>query len=136
MTYSNINKDKTQSRLWQIVKQGSFYWILGYIIYTSLVNIYRQFVTLKSAEKRVDTLERRVDEIESEKRRYLKLNNEATSSTMIERNQRQYFGIGTDRDYWLILPSPTQNERLVSESYDIETEPNLIKWWKLFTGLR
>ncbi|MFA5894167.1 MAG: hypothetical protein WC851_00150 [Candidatus Shapirobacteria bacterium] len=133
MTYSNTNKDKTQSERWQRAKQILFYVILGYIIYSSLINIYRQFITLKAARNRVDTLERRVNELEIEKKKYQRLVEESTSSATISRNQRQYFGVGTENDRWIALPSITKEERITSEVNEVETEPNLIKWWKLFT---
>lgn len=133
MTYSNTNKDKTQSDRWLRVKQAIFYVVLGYIIYSSLINIYRQFVTLKAARNRVDTLEKQVDELEKEKKKYLRLTEESTSSAIISRNQRQYFGIGTENDRWIALPSSTPGERIINEVNEVETEPNLIRWWKLFT---
>jgi len=133
MTYSNTNKDKIQPGRWQSVKQALFYVVLGYIIYSSLINIYRQFVTLRAARSRVNTLENKVNELDMERKKYQKLVEESTSSAVISRNQRQYFGIGTENDRWLILPTTTADEKIVSEIYEVETEPNLIKWWKLFT---
>ena len=134
MTYSNTNKDKTQSNRWQRAKQAIFYVVLGYIIYTSLINIYRQYTTLRAAKNRVNTLEKQVYQIESEKRKYLRLVEESSSSATISRNQRQYFGLGTENDRWIALPSAIPNERITSEINEVETEPNLIKWWKLFTN--
>ena len=136
MTYSNTNKDKIQFGGWLRAKQILFYAALGYIIYSSLINIYRQFVTLKAARNRVDTLERRVNELEIEKKKYQRLVEESTSSATISRNQRQYFGVGTENDRWIALPSTFHDERIVNEVNEVETEPNLIRWWKLFTGLR
>lgn len=133
MTYSNTNKDKTQLSGWQRGKRILFYMVLGYIIYSSLINIYRQFVTLRAAKDRVNTLVKRVSELEVEKRKYLRLVEESTSSATISRNQRQYFGLGTENDRWITLPSTFPNERIVNEVNEVETEPNLIRWWKLFT---
>lgn len=134
MTYSNTNKDKIQSSRWQKAKQAIFYVVLGYVIYSSLINIYRQYVTIRAAKNRVNTLNRQVNEIENEKRKYLKLVEESTSSAEISRNQRQYFGIGTQNDRWLALPSDKPNERIADEINEVETEPNIIRWWKLFTN--
>jgi hypothetical protein len=133
MTYSNTNRDKTQLDRWKKLKQTLFYGILGYITYSSLSNIYRQFTTLRLAETRLKVLEKKVQSVDTEKKKYLRLVEEATSSATISRNQRQYFGIGTDKDYWLIIPSPQPDENIVTEINEEKTVPNLVKWWNLFT---
>jgi hypothetical protein len=134
MTYSNTNKDKTQLDRWRKLKQVFFYAVLGYIIYSSITNIYRQYSTLRSANRRLQLLEEKVEGVAREKRKFLKLVEEATGSATIARNQRQYFGVGTNRDYWIVMPTPAENDQLVSEVYEVETDPNLVKWWKLFTN--
>lgn len=134
MTYSNTNKDKTQLGRWQRAKQVAFYAVLGYIIYSSLSNIYRQWQTLRAANQRRQTIEKRLVELEKEKKMFEKLSAESTSSAMIERNQRQYFGVGGDNDVWLILPTSGADEKIVDQVNQETTVPNLVKWWNLLTN--
>jgi hypothetical protein len=134
MTYSNTNKDKTQSGRWQKAKQVVFYVVLGYVIYSSVANIYRQWSTLKVANQRQQTLEKRLNELEKEKKVYERLTEESTSSATIDRNQRQYFGLGGENDVWLVLPKDEANEKIVDQITMGDTKPNLVKWWNLLTN--
>ena len=133
MTYSNTNKDKRQPNWWKTTKTAAFYAIVAYLIYSSLLNIYHQWVTLRSAQNRMDTLQQKVIDIEKEKKKYLQLVDEATASATIERKQRQYFGIGGSNDYWIVVPTSTEEAKLVEEVNEVQSSPNLIRWWRLFT---
>ena len=136
MTYSNINKDKRQPNWWKKVKSVVFGVVVIYLTYLSLVNVYRQWITLKSAQSRKEVLQQRVVDLEKEKKKYSKLVDEATTSAIIERKQRQYFGIGGGDDYWIVVPSATEEAKIVNEVNEVQSSPNVIKWWGLFTGLR
>lgn|GEM_PF-1993385 len=136
MAYSNINRDKKQTGRAEKVKNLVFVVFLLVITTTSLLNIYRQWSTLNRAEARNHKLETEIASIEAENQLLRLKSAEATKSAYIDRKLREYFGLGTANDYWLILPPEDKNLELNQEVNVDNSKPLVLEWWELFFPLR
>ncbi len=133
MTYSNTNKDRGQPRGREKLKKIVIPVILVMIILSTWTNIVQQAITLKEAEKQNQKIEQKLKALEEENKKLEWKIATATSSSEIQRNIRQNFGLGTDEDRWLAVdlePSETNKtgEKAVEESQSV-----LQQWWNLFT---
>ncbi|MFZ2152592.1 MAG: septum formation initiator family protein [Microgenomates group bacterium] len=117
------------------LKQWGFYVILVYIIFSSIVNVVRQWTTLEAGQRRLLRLETKKQEMQQEIRKYTKLAEEATSSEIIERKAREYFGVGRENDYWLIMPPAEKMPELVEKFSQTNQKPNIVAWWELLTQI-
>lgn len=132
MAYSNTNRDKKQPKWWQKVKLVMFYGLVAYTISSSSLNIYRQWSTIRLANERLERLEREAKEEEAERKKFLSLNEEASKSGEYDRLKRVYFGVGSQNDYWLVLPTGSVEPN--NETVATEDAPTVLKWWRLFWG--
>jgi len=133
MAYSNTNRDKEQVN--RGVKLKTTVFAVGLIIVTisSLTNIYTKWVTLKEARDKNNKIKNTLDKVVSENQQMKRQMDEASGSGIMSRKARAYFGLGTSDDYWLILPKDEGNLSIKEEGTVIENEPNILKWWDLFT---
>jgi hypothetical protein len=87
---------------------------------------------LKSANVRLEKAEKELANIDNEIKKFTKLSAEATSSATIERKLREYFGTGTNQDYWLVLPKDELGTDIIDEFEQEQTKVNIVRWWQLF----
>lgn len=114
------------------IKNISFRLIGLVLIISTLLNIRNQYLTLKEAEKKNNELKIKVENMTKLKQKMVKQIEYATSSAFVDQQKRQLLGLGTDKDFWLILPEEKKlnyyNE--VTEKIEI---PNYQQWLNLFT---
>jgi hypothetical protein len=91
---------------------------------------------LKEARERNKKLENSIDKLILENNQMQRQINDATSSAFVDRKAREYFGLGTENDYWLIMPKDTDDIKIVQKESIVENKLNILKWWELFTSLR
>jgi cell division protein FtsL len=133
MAYSNTKKDKTQIVTVEKLKKVAISGLLVFVTISSLINIYRQVSTLRSARERNESLGRKIEELTTENNNLRQLIEEASKSGSIDRKQREYFGKGTSKDYWLTLPPEDIYPTVKPTDTEAKIEPNIVKWWNLFT---
>ena len=114
------------------IKNISFGLIGLVLIISTLLNIRNQYLTLKEAEKKNYELKIKVENMTWLKQKMIKQIEYATSSAYIDQQKRQLLGLGTDKDFWLILP---EEKRLnyFSETTERVEIPNYRQWLNLFT---
>lgn len=134
MTYSNIKKDKEQPNKSNLLKKTSIIGILLIIILSSGSNIYHQVTILKEAKLRNEQADKKIREIEQENEWLEKNIAQATNSALMERKYREYLGIGTSKDVWLLLPPEDTTKRMGKDFNMVENKPIIVQWWDLFTN--
>jgi hypothetical protein len=132
MAYSNINKDKVQVLRGNLIKTAVFVVGLLIVTFSSLMNIYRQMTVLREAKVRNLKLKTALNRTLTDNKVMLRQIGEASGSAYIDRREREYFGLGTSADYWLILPKDGKDLKLNDEIKVVENRPNILKWWDLF----
>lgn len=133
MAYSNTKKDKTQILTVEKLKKVAISGLLIFVTISSLLNIYRQISTLRAARARNESLSRKVEELITENNNLKQQIEEASKSGSTDRKQREYFGKGKQNDYWLTLPPEDIYPTVKPAENEPDNEPNIIKWWNLFT---
>ncbi len=97
------------------------------IIVSSAGNIKKQTETILETKKINSELEEEI-EILKEKNRILERKIElATSSGFMEQQARDMLGMGTNEDYWLVLPPEEKHAQTVSFGKEEITKKN---WWQ------
>lgn len=133
MAYSNINRDNTQPERVFDLKTLGFIVGLLIVVFSSIFNILGKYNTLKEARNRNKKLETGINQTVKENNIMLQQIKEATSSGYMERKAREYLGLGTTNDVWLVLPTTGEDLKLNQEVNIVETKPNIVQWWELFT---
>ncbi len=114
------------------IKKLSFGLIGLVLIISTLLNIRNQYLILKDAEKKNRELSIKVENMARLKQKMIKQIEFATSSAFIDQQNRQLLGLGTDKDFWLVLPE----EKKMNYYNEIKEEisiPNYQQWLNLFT---
>ena len=114
------------------IKDLSFGLIGVVLIVSTSLNIRNQYLTLKEAEKKNYELKIKVENMTSLKQKMLKQIEYATSSAYIDQQKRQLLGLGTEKDFWLILPEEKKLNYFNEATEKIEV-PNYRQWLNLFT---
>ena len=114
------------------IKKISFSLIGLILIISTLLNIKNQYLTLKDAEKKNDELKMKVENMTKLKQKMVKQIEYATSSAFVDQQKRQLLGLGTENDYWLILPEEKKLNYYNEATEQIEI-PNYQQWLELFT---
>lgn len=114
------------------LKNISFGLIGLVLIASTLLNIRNQYLTLKDAEKKNYELKTKVEKMAWLKQKMVKQIEYATSSAYIDQQKRQLLGLGTDKDFWLILPEEKKLNYFSETTEKVEI-PNYQQWLNLFT---
>ena len=130
MTYSNTNWDKLP--LMDKIKKISFGLIGLVLIISTILNIKNQYFTLKDAEKKNNELKIKVENMTVLKQKMIKQIEYANSSAFIDQQKKQLLGLGTENDFWLILPEEKKLNYYNEPVEEIEI-PNYLQWLHLFT---
>jgi cell division protein FtsL len=133
MAYSNINKDNLQVGPKNTLKTILLIIVLSGVIVSSLFNIYNQWSILRQARSRNQEMEQKIARLETENKDLTRQIEYATSSANISRKTREYLGLGSEEDYWLIMPQGDSNDQLKPEINETVEVPTIIAWWNLFT---
>ena len=133
MAYSNTNKDKGQPGGAVILKKVAIWVVLLIIIFFSASNIYQQATILKEARQRNAEKEQKITTMEKENEFLDKNIAQATDSAYIDRKYREYLGLGTSDDVWLLMPKDEGNNKSTTEITVVDTKPVITQWWDLFT---
>src|SRR5690606_14669255 len=108
-------------------------WILITMMTISLViNVKNQFLTLKMAEEENVDLIRKIKKLDETNKNLIKQLEYSTNSAFVDQKARDYFGLGTENDVWLILPP----EKKIDINFGQEKKqeiPKFRQWLGLFT---
>ena len=132
MAYSNINRDKEQAGWANLVKNSGLAGFMLVIMYSSVSNIWRQWLTVRNAQSRNAVLKTEIETIKARNRILEKQIEYATSSAYINQKTREYLGLGGPNDYWLKLPKDTGSLNFGSEFNEVTEVPIIWQWWSLF----
>ncbi len=102
------------------------------LIVSTILNIRNQYLTLKEAQKKNNELVMKIENMAKLKQKMIKQIEYATSSAFIDQQKRQLLGLGTDNDFWLVLPEEKKLNYYNETTEEIEL-PNYQQWWRLFT---
>ena len=114
------------------IKKISFGFIGLILIISTILNIRNQYLTLKDAEKKNNELIIKVENMTKLKQKMIKQIEYATSSAFVDQQKRQLLGLGTDKDFWLVLPDEKKLNYYNEVTENIEI-PNYQQWLELFT---
>jgi hypothetical protein len=114
------------------IKTISFRLIGLILIISTILNIRNQYLTLKDAEKKNNELKTKIENMMVLKQKMFKQIEYATSSAFIEQQKRQLLGLGTENDFWLILPEEKKLNYYKETTEEIKI-PNYQQWLYLFT---
>ena len=134
MSYSNINKDFVQVVPNMTVKRIILIIILIGITTSSLLNTFNQWMILKEATSRNKEMEMKIRSLEEDNHKLERQIEYATSSANISRKTREYLGLGTENDYWIILPKSDGDNKITTLKKETVENPVIIQWWNLFTN--
>jgi len=133
MAYSNTNRDKEQVQGAENIKKAVFVVVLLVVCLSSIFNIYNKWFTLSEARDRNNKMTESLNKLLSENKQMGKQIEEASGSAYVERKAREYLGVGTTNDSWLILPNVEPNLKVTRDVKIVEERQNILKWWDLFT---
>ena len=132
MAYSNINKDKAQVKLTQKLKRTVIVVILVILTVSAWTNIWQQATTLNEARNRNRQALDKINGLESGNKKLIKEIEDATGSAFEQRKVREYLGLGTDRDHWLLTDLGVSQTAAMTGIPDSGTKTVLMQWWGLF----
>lgn len=133
MTYNNTVWDKLQLKIWSYLRNIIIGSIAVFYLISGIINIWRQYQTIKSAQAINRRMEIKVTELEKEGSDLKRKLTEATSSAFLERQVRELLGKGDENDYWLLIPKIDENIGFTPEN-NIGVNLTPIRMWiNLFT---
>ena len=57
----------------------------------------------------------------------------ASTSAILNREIREYLGLGTDKDHWIVANLEPDNNLPENKITVVENKANILQWWDLFT---
>ena len=133
MTYNNTVWDNIQSKFVSYIKTIVVGGIALFYMISGIVNISRQYKTIKAAEEINQSLEVKIASLEVEKNKLRRKSEYASSSAYRERQSRNLLGKGREDDYWLITDNLDDDKGVGREFFEDQKRRIIEEWWALFT---
>lgn len=99
-----------------------------------LANLVRQYGTLREAWRINTDYTRKIETLQAENDRLLRLIEEATSSSYLEQEVRDKLGLGTENDYWLELPEEEVVATAPGRIFEVKKKKTWQEWWEWLTN--
>jgi len=117
----------------KILKRFLSIFAVSVILLSTVYKIVNQAVTLSKARMENRDLIEEIQRLEDDNRSLLQKIEEASSSAFREAMVRDKLGMGSEDDYWVIMPENYNFEELYPEYNLGDVKPNWLEWVEVFT---